>query len=411
MTKPSVTSRVLLTMFGGLAFLAVVATGGSATDAAPAAAPVPGAVTARLLVLQEQGPAVYAERCALCHQPDGTGIPGIFPALAGNARSADPAYVDDVIRNGLTGPIEIDGVPYEAAMPTVDLSDEERAAVVDYVVSLATSAPGTDVDTTESAGPVPGADTGPLPALQEQGTAVYGQRCASCHQPDGAGIPGVFPPLAGNARSADPAYVDDVIRNGLSGPIEIDGVPYDAVMSAIDLSDEDRAAVVHYVVSLAAPAPGTDVDTTESAVAQPVTGDVDRGRRLFVGSTGFDNGGAACASCHQAGDVGHRGGSSLGPDLDASHTNFGGGAGLAAWLAAPASPIMQPIFVDRPLTEPEIADLVAFLETAPDRTRPRSYGDGLLLGGLVGLGVLLGGMAAVRRTMKPSYSQRLRSRS
>lgn len=297
MTKPSVTSRVLLTMFGGLAFLAVVATGGSATDAAPAAAPVPGAVTARLLALQEQGPAVYAERCALCHQPDGTGIPGIFPALAGNARSADPAYVDDVIRNGLTGPIEIDGVPYEAAMPTVDLSDEERAAVVDYVVSLATS------------------------------TA------------------------------------------------------------------------------------GTDVDTTESAVAQPVTGDVDRGRRLFVGSTGFDNGGAACASCHQAGDVGHRGGSSLGPDLDASHTNFGGGAGLAAWLAAPASPIMQPIFVDRPLTEPEIADLVAFLETAPDRTRPRSYGDGLLLGGLVGLGVLLGGMAAVRRTMKPSYSQRLRSRS
>ncbi|MDH3302707.1 MAG: cytochrome c, partial [Acidimicrobiia bacterium] len=178
-----------------------------------------------------------------------------------------------------------------------------------------------------------------------------------------------------------------------------------------DLSDEERAAVVDYVVTLATPAPGTDVDTTESAEAQPVTGDVDRGRRLFVGSTGFDNGGAACASCHQAGDVGHRGGSSLGPDLDASHTNFGGEAGLAAWLAAPASPTMQPIFVDRPLTEPEIADLVAFLETAPERPRPRSYGDGLLLGGLVGLGVLLGGMAAVRRTMNPSYSQRLRSRS
>ncbi len=244
---------------------------------------------------------------------------------------------------------------------------------------------------------------------QDDGAAVYNERCSSCHQPGGVGVPGSFPPLAGNPNAADPAYVDDVIRNGLSGPIEVEGVAYDAAMVAVDLSDGDRAAVVEYVVGLATAEPTDDADAAETAAPEPIVGDVDRGRSLFVGSTRFENGGGSCSSCHEAGDVGHFGGSSLGPDLDATFANFGGEAGLSTWLSAPASPTMQPIFDDRPLTETEIADLVAYLETAPERSRPRSFGDALLLGGLAGLIVLLGGMAWARRTMRPGYGQRLRS--
>jgi len=33
----------------------------------------------------DTGRALYMKTCAACHQPDGKGIPGAFPALAGNA--------------------------------------------------------------------------------------------------------------------------------------------------------------------------------------------------------------------------------------------------------------------------------------------------------------------------------------
>lgn len=34
--------------------------------------------------LMARGESVYASQCAGCHQPDGSGVPGVFPALAGN---------------------------------------------------------------------------------------------------------------------------------------------------------------------------------------------------------------------------------------------------------------------------------------------------------------------------------------
>lgn len=39
-----------------------------------------------------------------------------------------------------------------------------------------------------------------------------------------------MPPLAGNPRVQDEAYVVKVVREGLSGPLEVGGVTYDGVM-------------------------------------------------------------------------------------------------------------------------------------------------------------------------------------
>ncbi len=258
-----------------------------------------------------------------------------------------------------------------------------------------------------AAGP---AQAEPVLAAQGDGAALYDQYCGACHQPGGVGVSGSFPPLAGNPSAADAAAVDDVIRNGKSGPIEVDGVSYDTVMPPVAMSDDERAAVVEYVVGLASSAVEETAtpEVIDSADAAPVTGDVDRGRRLFIGADRFENGGGACGSCHQAADVGHRGGPGLGPDLDASFDNLGGDAGLSAWLASPPSATMQPIFADDPLTENEIADLVAFLAPDPDRSDRGSSGDTLLLGGVIGLAVLLGAMALIGRSMSSSYTQRLR---
>lgn len=254
-----------------------------------------------------------------------------------------------------------------------------------------------------------GSVAAPMLASQADGIQIYNAICASCHQPGGVGLSGTFPPLAGNPSSADAGYVDQVIREGRSGPIEVLGVTYDAAMPPVELSDEDRAAVVDYVVGLASTeAAEHDPESATPAEVEPVVGDPDHGRRLFIGATGFANGGGACSGCHKAGDVGHLGGGSLGPDLDNIFATFGGTDGLTGWLNNPSSPTMVPVFADQPLTEGEVADLVAFLETAPERERPNSYGDALLIGGAIGLCLLLGGMALARRTMSPTYAQRLR---
>ena len=74
--------------------------------------------------LVERGEAVYATNCVACHQTNGQGIPGIFPALAGS----------DIVLNDKAKNIEIlmEGVQ-GAAMNSFDyLSEVERASVITY---------------------------------------------------------------------------------------------------------------------------------------------------------------------------------------------------------------------------------------------------------------------------------------
>lgn len=264
----------------------------------------------------------------------------------------------------------------------------------------------------------------PVSAQEPSGGDLYTTNCAGCHQPDGEGIEGTFPPLAGNPAATDAEYVGVIIVEGQSGPLEVLGVTYDAVMPAISgLSDDEVAAISDHVAGLA----GGDDDAGETAetddtgetaepaepsapVAAPSVGEVDRGRDLFTGSQRLDAGGGSCASCHTGGDVGNLGGRSLGPDLTDVYQQFGGEAGTSAWLANPASPTMIPIFGDKPLTEAEIDDIVAFLADAPDQEQPSTSVDWLTLAGLAGVLILIGGMAIAWRGMRQTYVQTLRSR-
>jgi mono/diheme cytochrome c family protein len=248
---------------------------------------------------------------------------------------------------------------------------------------------------------------GPAGAQDAGGADLYATHCANCHQPGGEGI-GDFPPLAGNPNATDVDHVADAIVNGLSGPIDVNGVTYDAMMPPVPgLTDDQVAAIAEHVVELAGgvaddapPPPPPDA---------PAVGDVDRGHDLFVGSNRLDEGGSACASCHAAGEVGDLGGWMLGPDLTDVNARLGGEAGMTAWLGNPPSETMRPVFEDRPMTDQEIADLVAFLADAPNQDRPSGV-DWLLIVGVAGFVVLLGGMAFFWRGMRQTYVSTLRSR-
>ena len=103
-------------------------------------------------------------------------------------------------------------------------------------------------------GAVPGAATEDAPiddaevALLTEGAQTYNTVCAGCHQAGGVGVEGSFPPLINNERLADAAYVADVIRNGLQGEIEVNGVLYNGVMPAFSsLTDEQVDGVIAFI--------------------------------------------------------------------------------------------------------------------------------------------------------------------
>jgi nitrite reductase (NO-forming) len=84
--------------------------------------------------------------------------------------------------------------------------------------------------------------------LMKLGGQVYGRVCFACHQSQGQGLPGTFPPLASSDfLMADEKRAIDIVMNGLRGPVVVNGVTYDSQMPNPNLNDAEIAAVLSYV--------------------------------------------------------------------------------------------------------------------------------------------------------------------
>ena len=82
------------------------------------------------------GAAVYAARCAACHQAAGTGLQGAFPPLAGSEWVAGKAStVVAIVLHGISGTLTVKGSKYNGVMPAFgpQLQDAEVAAVLTHV--------------------------------------------------------------------------------------------------------------------------------------------------------------------------------------------------------------------------------------------------------------------------------------
>ena len=89
-------------------------------------------------------------------------------------------------------------------------------------------------------------------SLAEQvkaGEALFNGTCSVCHQGSGQGLAGVFPPLAGSDfLMADVERSISIALNGRSGPITVNGKPYDSVMPPMSqLNDDEIANILTYV--------------------------------------------------------------------------------------------------------------------------------------------------------------------
>jgi mono/diheme cytochrome c family protein len=84
------------------------------------------------------------------------------------------------------------------------------------------------------------------------GKPVYNSTCATCHQPNGQGVPNAFPPLAGSEWvQGNEERIIRIVLHGLQGPIKVAGHDFNNVMAPLGavLKDEQIANVLSYVRS------------------------------------------------------------------------------------------------------------------------------------------------------------------
>jgi nitrite reductase (NO-forming) len=83
------------------------------------------------------------------------------------------------------------------------------------------------------------------------GRQLFTGTCSVCHQANGEGLKGVFPPLAGSDYIAqDPKRIVRTILHGLSGKVTVNGTDYDSVMPPMNqLTDDEVANIATFVLN------------------------------------------------------------------------------------------------------------------------------------------------------------------
>lgn len=245
------------------------------------------------------------------------------------------------------------------------------------------------------------------PAAAQETAAFFKQNCTSCHTIGGGRITG--PDLKDVTKRKDRAWLATFITNPKA---TIDGGdPY-----ARQLVEEARGVVMPTVAGMSRERAEALLDLIEaesklerSAFAgvqvptKPFTREeIELGRDIFRGRRRLADGGPACISCHTVHGIGALGGGRLGPDLTTVYERLEGRKGLAAWLASPPTPTMQPIFSQHPLRSEEILPLVGYLEEEAKQGGEASALDplGFFLLGLLGTG---GGLVVFQAVWKNRF--------
>jgi nitrite reductase (NO-forming) len=149
---------------------------------------------------------------------------------------------------GAMGQLKVSG-PANGSLFTGKISDttydgtaEERVAAASLGRHSAVAAPTEEED---RPGVVP-----PLSVRMVRGRRVFLMACFACHQPNGQGLPGVFPPLAGSDfLMKDRGRAIHIPVKGLTGPVTVNGKSYNGVMPPQPFTDRQLADVLTYVMN------------------------------------------------------------------------------------------------------------------------------------------------------------------
>ncbi|MBA9075845.1 c-type cytochrome [Rufibacter quisquiliarum] len=84
---------------------------------------------------------------------------------------------------------------------------------------------------------------------KDEGQLLYTRHCASCHLENGEGLRGVIPPLLDSDYAAQHrAELACLIRNGINGPIQVNGKTYNQPMPGNNqLTEADITNIINYL--------------------------------------------------------------------------------------------------------------------------------------------------------------------
>jgi nitrite reductase (NO-forming) len=113
--------------------------GDKVASMAPVSAAVAASAAGTLTTTQQSqaGEVLFKGTCSVCHQDTGLGIPNVFPPLAkSDYLLKDKRRAIDVVVNGLSGPITVNGAAYNSVMPPMSqLNDDEIANILTYALN------------------------------------------------------------------------------------------------------------------------------------------------------------------------------------------------------------------------------------------------------------------------------------
>ena len=267
------------------------------------------------------GKGVYLGNCQACHTANGAGQPPLIPPLVGSEWvNGNEKRLTMILLKGLMGQVKVNGATYNGVMPPWEgsLNDKKIAAVLTYIRQewgnkagpIATAqiaaarkeASAKKVSWTEAellqipedaklegaapaggappAPAVPGAPATPtaapvaapaggfdLTASIERGKGLFMTTCVVCHQPNGNGLPAVFPPLNGSEFViGDQRRFVAITLKGANGELTVKGQKFNGVLLPVDqqfpqLKDDGKLADVLNYVS----------NSWENKVGKPIT--------------------------------------------------------------------------------------------------------------------------------------------
>ncbi|MEZ0304730.1 MAG: c-type cytochrome, partial [Hyphomicrobiaceae bacterium] len=360
--------------------------------------------------------------CGACHTPRGLGFQEKAMSDAGregrlyvsgaqvedwNAVDLRDVWaVEDMVRLLKTGQnrfATVSGSMTEVIhFSTQHISNDDLVAIATYLKALPSDRP--------KATPRPVSPQTPSTTYITRGGLGYTQFCSDCHRPDGAGVPGVFPPLAGNPTVAA-KDASTLVHIALTGWKTASTAAHRRVFTMpafARLHDREIADILSFVRASwgenAGPVAETDVAAVRATLdpkfaassfetprlanllSAPNADQLVRGMRLNAETKALlpDHVGADlnCASCHlNAGTVAdatpYVGVSVLFPSYSAR-------SGSVITLAQRINGCFQRSMNGKPLAtdSPEMQAMIAYFEWMKGEAKPQAHAPGSGMGGI-----------------------------
>ena len=84
--------------------------------------------------------------------------------------------------------------------------------------------------------------------VKSSGQRLFESHCLNCHQPNGQGLPGLYPPIAkSDWVTGDAKRLIAILIRGANGPIVVNGNHYDGIMPPSGLDNRQIAEVLTWI--------------------------------------------------------------------------------------------------------------------------------------------------------------------